>query len=62
MEGCDVQQVSLDVMPMSPGFLPLPTVYLSKYIPADQKGNLCSHFSVKKILSLMQCNGVNIHM
>ncbi len=39
MEGCEVQQVSLDVMPMSPGFLPLPTVYLSKYIPADQKGN-----------------------
>ncbi|CAG7734427.1 unnamed protein product, partial [Allacma fusca] len=38
MDGCDSQQMTIDVMPMSPGFLPLPTVHLSKYIPADQKG------------------------
>jgi hypothetical protein len=37
MEGCENQQVSLDVMPMSAGFLPLPAVHLSKYIPAEQK-------------------------
>lgn len=38
MEGGPTQQVVLDVMPMSPGFLPLPAVHLSRYIPADQKG------------------------
>lgn len=38
MDGVESAQVTLDVMPMSPGFLPLPTVYLSKYIPADHKG------------------------
>lgn len=38
--------VILDVMPLIAGFLPLPAVRLSKYIPADQrktsvsKGNL----------------------
>lgn len=40
MEGCESQQMTIDVMPMSPGFLPLPTVHLSKYIPADQKSKL----------------------
>jgi len=38
MEGVEVTHVAVDVMPMSQGFLPLPTVYLSKYIPADHKG------------------------
>lgn len=35
-----LQQVNLDVMPMTPGYLPLPTVHLSNYIPADQKSGL----------------------
>lgn len=30
-----VQQVVLDVMPLTSGFLPLPLVRISKYIPAD---------------------------
>jgi hypothetical protein len=33
----DKQIVRLDVMPLIGGFLPLPLVRLSKYIPADQK-------------------------
>ena len=31
--------VTLDVMPLTGGFLPLPAVRLSKYIPAHQKNN-----------------------
>jgi hypothetical protein len=31
------QNVTLDVMPLLGGFLPLPSVRLSKYIPADVK-------------------------
>lgn len=31
------QSVTLDVMPLTGGFLPLPSVRLSKYIPADTK-------------------------
>ena len=31
------QHVTLDVMPLMGGFLPLPSVRLSKYIPADVK-------------------------
>ncbi|XP_076035164.1 SIDL trafficking protein particle complex subunit 10 isoform X2 [Oratosquilla oratoria] len=31
------QNVTLDVMPLTGGFLPLPNVRLSKYIPADSK-------------------------
>lgn len=46
MEGGPTQQIVLDVMPMSPGFLPLPAVHLSRYIPADQKSTLKFTFRV----------------
>lgn len=32
---CDPQTVVLDVMPLNSGFLPLPLVRISKYIPAE---------------------------
>lgn len=32
------QTVTLDVMPLVAGYLPLPTVRLSKYIAANTKG------------------------
>ena len=32
------RNITLDVMPLVGGYLPLPTVRLSKYIPADAKG------------------------
>lgn len=31
-----VQSVTLDVMPLASGYLPLPLIRLSKYIPADK--------------------------
>lgn len=34
------QTVVLDVMPLSSGYLPLPLVRISKYIPADVAGKL----------------------
>lgn len=34
----DPQTVVLDVMPLNSGYLPLPVVRLSKYIPADYVG------------------------
>lgn len=34
------QSVTLDVMPLVAGYLPLPTVRLSKYIAANSKGTL----------------------
>jgi hypothetical protein len=37
LDTVDKQNVTLDVMPLIGGFLPLPLVRLSKYIPADQK-------------------------
>lgn len=37
LEGGLRQSVTLDVMPLTGGFLPLPSVRLSKYIPADTK-------------------------
>ncbi|XP_067013704.2 trafficking protein particle complex subunit 10 [Anabrus simplex] len=37
LESVDKQHVTLDVMPLVGGFLPLPLIRLSKYIPADQK-------------------------
>jgi trafficking protein particle complex subunit 10 len=37
MEGASKHSVTLDVMPLVCGFLPLPAVRLSRYIPADQK-------------------------
>ena len=37
-ETVDRQSVTLDVMPLIGGFLPLPIVRLAKYIPADHKG------------------------
>lgn len=37
METEDEQIVTLDVMPLINGYLPLPTVRLSKYIPANTK-------------------------
>lgn len=37
MEGTPKHTVTLDVMPLICGFLPLPAVRLSKYIPAEQK-------------------------
>jgi hypothetical protein len=33
------QSVTLDVMPLVAGYLPLPTVRLSKYIAANTKGS-----------------------
>ncbi|XP_045138817.1 trafficking protein particle complex subunit 10-like isoform X2 [Portunus trituberculatus] len=37
LEGAVRQSVTMDVMPLAGGFLPLPSVRLSKYIPADSK-------------------------
>nr|XP_053654909.1 trafficking protein particle complex subunit 10-like [Cherax quadricarinatus] len=37
LEGGLRQSVTMDVMPLTGGFLPLPSVRLSKYIPADAK-------------------------
>jgi len=37
MEGASKHSVTLDVMPLVYGFLPLPAVRLSRYIPAEQK-------------------------
>lgn len=37
LEGGVRQSVTMDVMPLTGGFLPLPSVRLSKYIPADSK-------------------------
>jgi hypothetical protein len=37
LDTVDKQNVTMDVMPLIGGFLPLPLVRLSKYIPADQK-------------------------
>lgn len=34
----ETQQVVLDVMPLTSGFLPLPLVRISKYIPAEVAG------------------------
>lgn len=34
----EAQCVTLDVMPLVAGYLPLPTVRLSKYIAANTKG------------------------
>lgn len=34
-EGANLQSVVLDVMPLNTGFLPLPLIRLSKYIPAE---------------------------
>lgn len=51
--GIPNQQVVLDVMPMSPGFLPLPAVHLSRYIPADQKSTkklTCIKFTRESII------------
>lgn len=39
LEGGVRQSVTMDVMPLAGGFLPLPSVRLSKYIPADTKHN-----------------------
>lgn len=39
LEGAVRQCVTMDVMPLAGGFLPLPSVRLSKYIPADSKHN-----------------------
>lgn len=35
----DMQTVTLDVMPLNSGYLPLPIVRLSKYIPAEYVGS-----------------------
>lgn len=35
-DGGGIQHVTLDVMPLASGFLPLPLVRLSRYIPADK--------------------------
>lgn len=48
LEGGVRQSVTMDVMPLTGGFLPLPSVRLSKYIPADSKqatprGMYCSN-------------------
>lgn len=40
LEGGVRQTVTMDVMPLTGGFLPLPSVRLSKYIPADIKQNV----------------------
>ncbi|XP_046985474.1 trafficking protein particle complex subunit 10 [Schistocerca americana] len=37
LEDSDKQSVTLDVMPLIGGYLPLPSVRLSKYIPAEKK-------------------------
>lgn len=37
LDSVDKQSVTLDVMPLIGGYLPLPSVRLSKYIPADKK-------------------------
>lgn len=37
----DPQTVVLDVMPLTSGYLSLPLIRISKYIPADTSGNHC---------------------
>jgi len=64
MEDTDVQTVTLDVMPMSPGYLHLPTVHLSKYIPADRKGGSSNvpfdPFHPGQIFN--RCKGTQMHV
>lgn len=36
MHETDNQTIQLEVLPLSPGFLPLPSIRLSKYISADK--------------------------
>lgn len=38
------QNVTLDVMPLVAGYLPLPTVRLSKYIAANTKGKESKYY------------------
>ena len=51
MEGSSKHSVTLDVMPLIHGYLPLPAIRLSRYIPADQKpkGNLELNIHVLKL-------------
>lgn len=51
MEGSSKHSVTLDVMPLVCGFLPLPAVRLSRYIPAEQKPK-----GTKSWLSSVWCN------
>ncbi|ODN03761.1 Trafficking protein particle complex subunit 10, partial [Orchesella cincta] len=66
MEGNDnTQQIVLDVMPMSPGFLPLPAVHLSRYIPADQKSGSSSvpklePFSVGQVFNRSKASQIHV--
>lgn len=39
MKDVNCHSLSLDVMPLSAGFLPMPSVRLSKYTPPSSKGN-----------------------
>lgn len=40
------QNVTLDVMPLIAGYLPLPSVRLSKYIAANTKGNIVYNIEI----------------
>lgn len=42
-QSAEGQSVSLDVMPLGAGYLPLPAVRLSKYIAANTRGNQKFH-------------------
>lgn len=48
LEVVEKQSVTLDVMPLTSGFLPLPVVRLSRYIPATESknGELVSYFYI----------------
>lgn len=39
MKDINSHSISLDVMPLSTGFLPMPSIRLSKYTPPNSKAN-----------------------
>jgi len=70
LDTVDKQNVALDVMPLIGGFLPLPLVRLSKYIPADQKTYsrgmyklfiYCLFLYISSVLLNLYFNGAVIH-
>jgi len=70
LDTVDKQNVALDVMPLIGGFLPLPLVRLSKYIPADQKIHskgmyklciYCLFLYISSVLLNLYFNGAVIH-
>lgn len=53
MDGSSKHSVTLDVMPLICGYLPLPAVRLSRYIPADQKSK--GNYPFQKLRIVLFC-------